>query len=471
MHVGGGGGGGGTGGGPPATPTPRPTKTPVATATPTQTPTPVSTVTASSNACSTTATTAPAIGTAATVTARPLTTGDAFTYAGSSLDATVYCASTPNPSSTVAYGVTQKVVDVGPTPFDGATPYDFHTTEVDAGSQTIDVTTDAYFADVPINSSQTGLYTYGYTTSNTNGQTITQALVGVPASNGLLDVTPEVAGTIATTNSGANTLQENESDGFSASRTTAANGSYSETDTYPQPSNFSSPAPLVLTISANADGSGSYMIPKPNGNGGYNGTETFTYSAPSNGFITISSNDGNPSDAGSVAVGTWYAPPLYSENDVDDGDVAIPAMCNVSPAFGATGNEVEQRFERIDPVIGTDERFDQATYVVNGYSVCTTLTDATYIYYDYSGQANTASGLVFSGGNIPAERDVLTSTLGLTSSSESAAARRADTDSSAAARVVAARTNFLAVVERHRLARLDRAVRHLRSVRLGKALR
>jgi hypothetical protein len=431
---------------PSTTPTPRPTEK--ATAVPTAVPTPSATPTLGS---------APALSSDATL---PLAAGDTFTYAGTTLDSFVYYGATPNPSATVAYTVGQSVEDMGPEPFANATPYDLHTVESDTSpNQAITVTTDTYLASIPVSAGVTDFDTYGYASSDTDGRAITDTVTAPGSTNGLLDILPEVSQQ-SWTNTGAATIAESESDGFSANRVVNADGSYSETDTYPQTSAVGASAPLTATITQNADGSGSYSLPaNPYGASTTAAPNvTFTYSAPSGGVLTVAYSDGDPNDAQSTTATAWFTAPLYVETDLDHGGLTIPAACNVPAQYGTLGDAVEQHFVQADAIIGTLEDFDQVTYVTGGYAVCTTLISTTQNFYDFSGQGDA----IFGNGITPLEVEVVKTTLGLSGTSVTTAARLREA-SKLNARVSTARINFLARAERRRLDRMQRALRYLRS--------
>jgi hypothetical protein len=366
---------------------------------------------------------------------------------------------TPNPSGTIAYIVDQNVTDEGPAPFNGATPYDLHGVETDAGTnQSIVVTTDTYYAPQPYGATQTGFYTFGYTSSDTLGQKIDVAYSGVPsaggASNGLVDILPETQAQ-TWTNTGAQSLTESESDGFSANRTTNANGSYDETDTYPQASQFTPPpAPQTATLSQNANGSGTYSFPLF----GATPNVTFSYAAPSGGSIVITT----PSKDYTVAA--WYSLPLYAEHDAQLGELTIPAGCRVPANLATMANGVEQTYTRVDTILGTVEKYDEVSYIFGGYAVCVTMSDVTNVFYDYSGQGNGAPyGISFGGGQTPLEIISLASTVGLTSTNVSgAAAHRSMLAASSSEGFAFARQNFRIALERKRLERRNRAFQALR---------
>jgi hypothetical protein len=386
----------------------------------------------------------------------------------------VYFGATPNPSGTVAASIAQSVTDMGPAAFGGANPVDLRTSETDTQQspvKTIGVTTDSFYTPGPYLGSQSGYYTYGFASSDTDGRHVTDTVTSVGdhggAFNGLVDVLPET-GAQTWTNTGAQTIAESESDGFTANRTIAADGSYGEQDVYPQGSQFTpQPAPLTATITENADGSGTYVLPllgPPN--------STFTFATPSGGNILISlSVPGTGTTTNTVP--TWYALPLYAETDRDDGALAIPGSCSVPATFGSRANGIEQTFTSVDTVIGTLEKFDQITYVVGGYVVCVRLTDTTDVFYDYSGQGDQPPfGFSFSGGQAPLEVITTTSTVGLTSTSVAGAFRTRDaTAQESAAGAIMARTSFLAARERRRFERRYQAFQHLRTNRFVRAHR
>jgi hypothetical protein len=406
-------------------------------------------------------------GTTLPVGTRPLVAGATFAYAGSSLESFLYTGATPNPSGTIAYTIHQNVTDEGMAPFDGATPYDLHGVETDAGTnQSVVVTTDTYYAALPYGATQTGFYTYGYTSSDTLGQKIAVTYAGVPSaggiSNGLVDILPETQSQ-TWINSGAQSLGESESDGFGADRTTNANGTYAETDTYPQASQFTPPpAPQTATLSQNADGSGTYSFPLF----GATPNVTFSYAAPSGGSIAITT----PAQTYSVA--NWYALPLYAEHDAQLGELAIPAACAVPSNLGAVANGIEQTYAKVDTVLGTVEHYDEVTYVAGGYAVCVTMSDVTDVFYDYSGQSNGAPyGITFSGGQTPLEIITLASTIGLTSTNVSGAVAHRSGFAASEERFAFARANFRNAAERNRLERRHQAFLALRArlrVRLGR---
>jgi hypothetical protein len=270
------------------------------------------------------------------------------------------------------------------------------------------------------------------------------------------------------TNGIAETYAQNESDGFSATRTYNADGSYVENDTYPQ-TTASSPQPAAETaaIVQKSDGSGSYSVPLFSGS-----NDTFAYAAPTTkGLIVITFTDASNDPSTVEQVSAWFPQPLsssspaYSEIDRDNGAVTYPSSCNLSGNSydgSTTANELEQKFTRIDTILGDLEFFDQLTYVApNGVAACVHLNDVTYSFYDFSGQTNTDLGPGFQGGNNPYQTTTITTTLGLTGNPTlNAVERNVDLSSAgsgpagiSASAVANARANFLTTVDHYRAQR------------------
>ena len=96
--------------------------------------------------------------------------------------------------------------------------------------------------------------------------------------------------------------------------------------------------------------------------------------------------------------------------------------------------------------------------------MCTTLSDTTEIFYDYSGAGDAADGgLEFSGGTTPVELETFVSTIGMTSTNVTGAARMHSSRPRLDARGLSVRAGFLAMLERRRAARIRRAQRYLQS--------
>lgn len=478
--------GGNKGGGTPATAVPSavPSASASATDIPTTRPTGSASASASASAAASAtpfvldtatpvpAATAPPTGAVNTVTSRPLAAGDTFRYTGTTSQTFVYMGVTPNPSSTSVAAVTQTVtVSTGKTYAGVAGLDEFTTNETDTTSNaTTSTATNAYYALTTGPSGQQALTTYGSTSTASSGETLATVLTnpgynGGSGGNGTVDLLPE-ARTPTWTNTQAQTLAQTESDGFSAMRTYAANGTYVEHATYPQSSAASpQPTPFTATITENADGSGVYNLPlfqPPNVN--------IDFAAPTSaGLIAITIADASGQVLDSEMASAWFAQPLslYSELDRNNGAVTYPAACNVPSSYGTTGNQLEQKYTRTDTIVGTLEFFDQLTYVSsNGTAACVQLSDVTYVYYDYSGQSNPNAGVAFGGGNAPYETQTIATTLGIASETLNAVARRPDVAAARAASASAvanARADFVHTVERYRTQRERAMAAHFRA--------
>ena len=461
--------GGGGGSAPKPAPTSTPTQAPTLGPTGPPTPTPMPIVTATPTPMPT----QPPSGSAIANTARPLHNNDAYAYSGTTQQTFVYSGTSPKPSSSTLSTVKQNVAVTSNATYNGTSGlYDFKTTETDTSSlQTLSITTDTYYGTLA-SAGMTYLIDYGYASSDSNGEKFSVTSTNPGPLNGLIDVLPETSGA-AWSNSGAQSIAQSESSGFNASRTYAADGSYTDTSTYPQASAARpTAAPLVATISTNADGSATYSLPlfgPPN--------VTVAYSAPasSNGAISIvlsqpgPTPQSTPSVIQSASVGAWFQQPLrlYQELDRDNGAVAIPAACNVSSSFGGQANEIEQKSVRVDPVLGTLDSFDQLSYVVPITGVvCVQLQDRTLTYYDYSGQGNAGpTGISFAGGNSPFETATLATTIGLAGATiQPLSLRRSSVETESGLRLANARANFLSTVEHRRIAAERRVFDHLQTM-------
>jgi hypothetical protein len=158
-------------------------------------------------------------------------------------------------------------------------------------------------------------------------------------------------------------------------------------------------------------------------------------------------------------VPVWFPTPLvlYSETDTNNGAQNIPAACNVPAGLGQTANAIVQTATTTDTILGTIETLVQTEYVVptNGVA-CVVLDDVLVSYYDYSGQ----SVDVINFSSTPVETATVTTTLGLTEASVSSRLRSAQVRA-AGFRIASARANFVATVERIKLAHERRLLTHL----------
>lgn len=428
----------GGGGGSNPTPHPTPTATGLATPTPSPVPSPVS------------------------VPNRPLNNGDSFAYAGTTTQSFVYEGASPSPAASSVAGVTQSVAVSAPASFNGVSAlYDFHTNETDTTPlQTTTIATDTYYASVASGASS-NLVDYGYSSTDNFGETL---LVQYGASGAavpvVIDELPEVPGA-TWSNTAAESLNETSPGNQSSVRSVNPNGSYTATTTYASGSLFTPPpAPVTATIVENSDGSGSYSLPLL---GPPNSTITVGTPGPApSPMIPIALTvPGSPTTT--IEVPVWYGSPLvlYQETDTNTGAQNFPAACNVPAAYGLTGNGVVQTIRSVDAILGTIETLQQTIYVIPTYgAACVVLSDQLLSFYDYSGQGPAL--IVVSG--TPLETATVSTTLGLTSATVSTAARtRAQSVAAAGFRIANARANFVATIERVKLARQRKLLAHFSS--------
>ena len=381
----------------------------------------------------------------ATIGTRPLASGDAFAYAGTTQQSFVFMGAVPSPASNTTYTVTQNVAVTGPVSFNGQTSaFDFKTSETDASPlQSIATTTDSYYG-----TSGSNYVTYGYASRDTLGEALNVAYGAAR----IVDRLPEVRGDMWT-NTAAQTLTETSPGGVTSQRTYAADGSYTDTTNYPVGSIYSANVPaLTATITQNADGSGSYVL----AGGGQNvialSIGTPRPAAAGGSVIPIVRTRGAAAPT-ETDVSDWYPAPLvlYGESDANTGGSTIPAACNVAASIATTANVIVQNTTSIDTINGTVEKIHTTNYVIPTTGVvCVTLADTLQSYYDYSGQSPTFPKL----SSTPQETKTVSTALGLTSSTVQPALRRAASApaSAAAFRVADARANLLALVEHEKIA-------------------
>ena len=404
------------------------------------------------------------LASALAVTTRPLQSGDTFAYAGTTTKTFVYSGTTPEPQSTTVAAVTQSVKISGPTAYAGASNvFDVNVVETDVSPlQSIGVTTDTYDAELTSGSS-TNLVTYGFTSTDTSGESLAVTLPSVNSGNGLLDELPEKAGQ-SWTNGPAQSLNESSPGGLTSARSTAADGSYVDTTDFPIGSIYASPvpgAPLVssATITQRGDGSGSYVFFGIVSTGGApQNIEELDFATPAPAAsgappsIAISQPQADGSPALVVTIPVWYPQPLklYTETDEDEGAVAIPAACNVAASLATTANAVVQTIVAYDTIVGTQENFTQTSYVIpNDGVACVSLSEKLLYFYDYSGQSNVEqlvpNANVSATATLPIETETIATTVGLTQASVQTA--------STGLRIASARSAFRALVEREKTRR------------------
>ncbi len=326
----------------------------------------------------------------------PSAGGDAFSFTGSMVqnDTYTYPAASPLPSTSSTAKISQAVTVVATAnPYGSGQVQDFHTVESDAyPAQTVSATTDYYFQ------SGTAFSLLGYASVDGTGNRSAMSFT----SPQVVDQIPEVSGA-SWTNSPAGQLTQTFTDGKSATRTIASNGTYTDSvQVYGTTTNYPS---IASTVTENPDGSGVFQILYyENGRAGYQPNEivyqNYAVSAPTSQssnaqFLYVTSQSypvyfGAPSPPTPSPYATmpiWYTIPLslYGESDKDLGSTAIPTSCNVPAALGTTATEIQQAVTSTDTVIGTMTVTTTTSYVVNGYGpVCVQLASTVSAYYDYN---------------------------------------------------------------------------------------
>jgi hypothetical protein len=413
------------------------------------------------------------------VTSRPLASGQSFSYAGTTTDTFVFSGATPEPQSTTVATVAQAVTVTGPTSYGSSSnAYDVHTVETDTSPlQAIGTTTDT-FDSLVANGATTDLETSGFTSTATSGETLAVVLPATGA--GLLDELPERAGA-SWTNGAAEAVNETSPGGVGSTRNVNADGSYTDTTTFPTGSIYASPVPGAVLVTSGVitqhpDGSGSYV---------FNGTETaggapqdvgeldFATPAPASSghpatiAITVPQPAGSPAIVTTIPV--WYPQPLtlYAESDSNRGAVAIPSACGVSATIGTSANAVVTTIVSYDTIVGTQENFTQTQYVVPAYGLaCVSLNEKLAYFYDYSGQTDLSNLVpnanVTATATYPIETETIATTLGLAQTNVAPASF---------ARVMGARSNFIARVERAKLRRRTALAQLFHRVALQRTVR
>jgi hypothetical protein len=347
---------------------------------------------------------------------RPAASGDAFGYAGTITEqfvrppvASGNVTPSPNPtnSQTLTTAVKQAVTVSTVATFAAVTnPYDFHVAETDTlngGLETSTVTSDEYYTYTTSGANTTIAFA-GSNVSTSDGSTF-QTVIG--SGNGLVDIIPEVEGTLSPANSAAETVTETDADGSTNARTVNADGTYTANGTFADGTTSSAVV--------NADGSGSYTFPLL-----IPAESSYSVSAPSGGNVTITvdfNSDllGGGAEPAPFTVPVWYPLPFVAsqESIVDLGVAPLPASCGVgSKLTKKAPDEIVDTKTTVDPVFGETDTTTTASFDERGIGVaCVVLTDVLSQYYDLSGQ--TQYTLSFS--NTPFQTTTTAETLGITS--------------------------------------------------------
>jgi hypothetical protein len=394
---------------------------------------------------------------------RPAAGGDAFAYIGTLTQTTVRPplafppTPSPNPTSsqTLTSTVSQSVTVSSGATFNGVSnAFDFKTSESDVlqgGLKSSSVTSDTYYAYEP-SGAQTKVVELGSTSTTSDGVSY-QTLNG--AGNGLVDILPESAGILLTTStsSAAATTTETDPDGQVSTRTTNADGAYSESIAYPDGTS-------ALAV-ANADGSGTYSFPY--------GTSQFA-----NATFAVSAPTAVPSIGPAIAititfpqavapatsptpfvesgdVGIWYPTPvaLTTQTLVDEGSGAVAPACAVASAFNGAADLLVMTNTAVDPVFGEIDQLTTQTYTEEGIGVaCVQLNDAIEQFYDFSGQSGSPQV-----SDVPLQTTTTIETLGLSSETVLGTNAVARSPQARGAFFAAGVANFRAYLARKRAAR------------------
>jgi len=388
---------------------------------------------------------------------RPAGVGDTFAFSGSSLESDVYTypVGSPFPNTSTAAKISENVVVTASADPLGAGGTDFHSTTTTVGTTATHVTTgDSFYSTVAagsgtnfvLNAQQSvddskNAYAWTYTTPQ------------------ILDELPESAGA-SWTNSPAGNYSETDADGATIARTTNADGSYSENDT------FATGAIPKMSFTVNPDGSGAwdiYFVGAP-------GPSVVSYTAPTAGAISVAvlnptpapspGATGTPAPNLPVVVATpaaWFSPSpkLYQESDTVSTGVNFPASCAVPSTFGASGNSIVQAIAKIDPILGLDEVTTTTTYTAQGFGpVCVAMNDVQTYYYDYLNDTALSGGFAYFAGT-PQLTKTYTQTLTLQTAGTSIQSNARSTKSTTLAPISTAlfaadQTNFRMHIARER---------------------
>ncbi len=344
--------------------------------------------------------TAPPVGgagnPAVSSSARPAVVGDTFAFSGSSQESDVYTypVGSPFPSTATAAKISENVVVTASSDPLGSGGTDFHSTTTTVGTtSTRTATGDSYYSTVSAGSGTNFVLNAQQSvddSKNTYAWTYTTPQI--------LDVLPESAGA-TWTNSPAGSYNETDADGATIARTTNADGTYTENDT------FATGGVPSMQFLVNPDGSGAWTF-------NYYGTSyLIAYSAPTAGSITVSilnptpapspGATGTPAPNPPIVIATpaaWFSPSpkLYQESDTVSTGVSFPASCAVPSTFGTSGDSIAQVVTKLDPIFGLDEVTTTTTYTAQGFGpVCVAMNDVQTYYYDYlndtAGAANIAA--------------------------------------------------------------------------------
>ena len=411
---------------------------------------------------------------------RPHETGDTFTYTGA-IDETFVRPPlsdgpipSPNPTSsqTIVTTVAQTVkvtTDVA-LPGSSAAPIytEYTTAETDslAAPATTTQTTTNDFYDFAMSGTTTNVSLLASNATASSGVTTTTTY---GTGNGLVDILPEVTGTLSPTNNAAVTTVESDPQGQTDTKTVASDGTYTEAISYPYPSTTAANA--VANAVANADGSGTYSYPLLGPNFA---NSTFAVGAPTGGQIPITITyaaglipPADPTVLPTPTVVTrmapvWYPQPLVlsAQTLVNRGKTPLASGCTVAAAYAKSASLLSNTKTSVDPVFGETDSLTISTYSEPGVGVvCMQLTDTLSQYYDLSQQSVRAIQTTTDG--TPVQTTVTTESLSLTQATTvglDAVTRRAG-----ASAMRASETSFRSLLAKRRAQRRTAALQTLRA--------
>ncbi len=292
----------------------------------------------------------------------PVASGDTFAYSGTLSRTYAQSAPCPQPTASTSAAIAISVSDSAAGSPSGAT--DSKSTETDAfPTQTTVSTTDQI-----VKNTSTQFLLYSTTSKDSIGDTIATSYTNPQ----VLDTLPESAGQTWGPNDPAGTVNETLADGTRIARAVAADGSYTDTETFVD----GSTAKIVVDGAANGkplDGGGVYA---------FAGT-TFTYAPPAAGNITLTIGTQPPKTRTFPA---WFTVPKSYASDtfIDNGSQPFDPKCAVNGAIGTSGNQIVETSTVLDPVLGYTEARLTTSYVVPGFgAACVKIDDTLNSYYDY----------------------------------------------------------------------------------------
>lgn len=305
-----------------------------------------------------------------------------------------YPATNPLPATTAKAQVAQNVsITSVSDPFGSGSAFDYHNVENDAYAlQTLLFTTDSFY-QIDSSVSPKEILLLGSNTVDDQKNT-TSIRYTTPQ---IVDKIPEATHQSWTNNPGG-TLKIAYANKNSTDRTTQSTGAYSEQNVYLNLGGNVYPQ-VNMTTSMHADGSAKIVfVFNEEGRVGYpfkSITYTFLMTRPTASGITLSSStfdvpaSGAPSPSPSPSpFGTapeWFNTPVYSETNVDNGPMTVPASCNVPIAFGKQARQIVKTVQSIDAAYGTIDDTTTTRYdAVDFGAVCVQISDVNNAFYDFS---------------------------------------------------------------------------------------